>query len=302
MKNPSWTKERIRDKQGIDALADHILTRTPKHSFSSIEEIYVSIVNRNQKALGNWINGYEYLTKAVYQKLIKRDGYLKFPETKNFKLVDTPQIERLDTDNGRFYRTPSGLIVPSVTTVLSTYENKKLEDLERKIGSERMAELRSRGAKRGDGFHKAVESLLEGKEELPKNLISKELYLKAKSTIEKNVSDPLLIEQQLWSEDLQVAGTLDLIAEWNGKLSLIDWKTASYKKAKDEIETYYMQTFMYTYMIHERIGIKLDQIVIFIAVEDEDPQIFITTPNEHAKKTVAFLQEYRQKNTFVYQE
>jgi genome maintenance exonuclease 1 len=165
-----------------------------------------------------------------------------------------------------------------------------------------MERLRKRGGRRGDGFHSAVEALLKGTEEPPKNLIALDLYRSSKPLIQKHVSNPLLIEQQLWSEDLEVAGTLDLLADWDGVPSLIDWKTSSYKKAEDEIETYFMQTFMYNYMLYERVDLMIKQIVIFIAVEHDDPQIFITTPNKHAKKTIKFLQEYRKTNRFQYIE
>jgi genome maintenance exonuclease 1 len=83
------------------------------------------------------------------------------------------------------------------------------------------------------------------------------------------------LETPLWSDHLQVAGTVDCIAEFQGKLSVIDFKTSSKPKDRDDIHNYFMQTAAYAVAFEERTGIPIGRLVIIMAVDSDDPRWFI---------------------------
>ena len=83
------------------------------------------------------------------------------------------------------------------------------------------------------------------------------------------------LETPLYSDHLQVAGTVDCIADFQGKLSVIDFKTASKPKDRDDIYNYFMQTAAYAVAFEERTGIPIGRLVIIMAVENDDPRLFI---------------------------
>ena len=79
----------------------------------------------------------------------------------------------------------------------------------------------------------------------------------------------------MFSDLLRVAGTTDCIADYNGQLSIIDFKTSRRPKKEEWIDDYYMQTFAYKLMFEEMTGIEIKQIVILVAcVESFDVQVF----------------------------
>jgi genome maintenance exonuclease 1 len=91
-----------------------------------------------------------------------------------------------------------------------------------------------------------------------------------------NINNIHCLETQLYSDHLQVAGTVDCIAEYKGRLSIIDFKTASREKQRDDIHSYFMQTSAYAVMFEERTGIPIDRLVILIAVDDKpDCSVFV---------------------------
>ena len=118
----------------------------------------------------------------------------------------------------------------------------------------------------------------------------KQLFLQLKPEIDKNIGKIYAIEQPLYSDELQVAGRVDLIAEWNGKLSIIDYKTSSKFKDENDIQNYFMQCTAYAIMFEERTGIPIDDIVIAVSVESENtPQIFCRKKKDYIEQLKYFV-------------
>ena len=89
------------------------------------------------------------------------------------------------------------------------------------------------------------------------------------------------MEIPLYSDQLKVAGTADCIAEYNGKLSVIDFKTSKKPKKEGWIEDYYIQAFFYAIAFFERTGVIPEQVVIMIAVRDVfEVQVFKKSMDE----------------------
>jgi ATP-dependent helicase/DNAse subunit B len=102
-------------------------------------------------------------------------------------------------------------------------------------------------------------------------------------------------EAPLYSERLSVAGRVDCIAEWDGVLSIIDYKTSRRPKKIEYVQGYFIQESVYAACFFERTGVPIKQIVTVIAVDDNEPQVFIEQTMNHLHKFVALREKYREK-------
>jgi ATP-dependent exoDNAse (exonuclease V) beta subunit len=186
-------------------------------------------------------------------------------------------IERVDTPSGRRYKTPEGNLYPSVTTIFSVDESPHLNEWRERVGAEEADKVTKRAAMRGTYIHSQIEYYLKG-EQAPADPIKKmfygELFKSIVPVIEK-IGDVHALETPLYSDELQVAGTVDCIGFWDGKLSVIDFKTSSGKKDKDSIPNYWMQTAAYAKMWEERTGVVVEDLVILMTVDEEEPLVFV---------------------------
>jgi genome maintenance exonuclease 1 len=122
------------------------------------------------------------------------------------------------------------------------------------------------------------------------------MFNQVKKVLDEHVDDIVGCELTLASDDLKVAGSCDLIALYDGKLSIIDYKTSSKNKMKDWIESYFLQTVLYSYMLWEMTGMMAKQCVIIIAVEEEaEAQVFIVKPREYLEKAAALCRAYHHQ-------
>lgn len=180
-------------------------------------------------------------------------------------------IQRIDSEYGRRYRTPEGNVYESATTWLGRIgDTTWLSEWKERVGEAEAEKITRRAAKRGTTLHENVENYLSNKGE-PKNLniIDKSLFKPFKVLLDKSVNNIRALEYPLYSDTLQLAGTVDIIADYNSELSIIDVKSAKARKNKENISSYFLQTAIYSYMIEERYKIKIDKLVIIIALDHE---------------------------------
>jgi genome maintenance exonuclease 1 len=97
----------------------------------------------------------------------------------------------------------------------------------------------------------------------------------------------------MWSERIGLAGRVDLIAEWEGKLSVIDFKTSKRLKTEDKIQDYFAQCVAYAMMYEERVGAPIDQIVVLMAVESEQPLIFVKETKDYVDTLYEHIEFYK---------
>lgn len=187
---------------------------------------------------------------------------------------DLPKLER-DTapDGTRVYKTPSGKAYPSVTTVTGLHTAKGIAEWRRRVGEEEANRVSSRASSRGTRIHSNCESYLLG-ESFEPNMFDAEMFNSIKFWLD-DIDNIHCLETPLWSDFLQVAGTVDCIADFQGKLSVIDFKTSSKPKDRDDIHQYFMQTAAYAVAFEERTGIPIGRLVIIMAVDNDDPRLFI---------------------------
>jgi ATP-dependent exoDNAse (exonuclease V) beta subunit len=170
------------------------------------------------------------------------------------------KIERIDTEHGRFYKTPEG-IFPSVTTVLASLPNPELDAWKKSIGEENAKEISSKATKNGTRLHSFCEDYLNGKN--PKlDIFDKESYKGL--TKHLDLIQPIAIEEQLYSSKLRVAGTLDCVGKYSNELCIIDFKTTSKIKHDGEFDSYWLQTAAYSVMVFERMNLVVPNLLIIM--------------------------------------
>ena len=74
---------------------------------------------------------------------------------------------------------------------------------------------------------------------------------------------------------------MDCIAEYDGVLSIIDFKTSTSERKDSYNENYYIQASAYAEMFEERTGHAINQIVILVVTEDGVVQEFIKDKTEY---------------------
>lgn len=192
----------------------------------------------------------------------------------NFIHHDFPTLER-DTapDGTRVYLTPSGKRYPSVTTVTSLHNAEGIAKWRMRVGPEEAARVSAKASARGTRIHSLCESYLRN-EVCEPDLFDQELFGSITPWL-GDIDNIHALETPLFSNFLQVAGTVDCIGEFQGKLSVIDFKTSSKPKDRDDIYNYFMQTAAYSVAFEEMTGIPIGRLVIIMAVENDDPRLFI---------------------------
>lgn len=208
------------------------------------------------------------------------------------------ELESTTTDKGRVYRVPGGELYPSITTVLSAYNKKAIMEWRQRVGEEKANEISRKASGRGTKLHNTVEKYLlnEMTDMKLKTMMPdiKEMFFDMRKIIDENIGNIYGIEQPLYSHKLRLAGRCDCIAEWNGELAIVDWKTASRTKDKDHIQNYFMQATAYAEMFEERTGRSIDTIVVVIAVQSELPQLFVENKTKYLVPFIEYNERYQR--------
>lgn len=217
-----------------------------------------------------------------------------------FEHVKLPQLQfdlnAETTDSGRLYTTPEGNKYKSITTVLSNYNKKAIYEWRQAVGEEYANIVSRKAASRGTKVHKICEDYINNEiSELKMQMLMpdmKELFFKIKPDIDESVGKVYAQEQALYSDKYRIAGRVDLIAEWNGKLSVIDFKTSTKQKDEEDIQNYFMQCTAYALMFAERTGIWIDDIVVVIATEEGSAQIFEKQIHDYRQPLLVYVDKY----------
>lgn len=217
---------------------------------------------------------------------------------KDFKLdmLEFAHLNRIDGETARLYETPTGERYPSVTTVLGKMSDKTaLNEWRKRVGDKEANRVSARAASRGTSIHNTCEKYILGEEidtSMPHNMM---IFRQIKMILDDKVDNIRATECTLFSHHLQIAGTCDLIADYDGRLSIIDYKTSTKRKRKDWIEGYFLQASLYAYMLWEMTGIGVKDIVIVIGVDDElEGQVFVERPSRYIEKAADLVRSYHQ--------
>jgi genome maintenance exonuclease 1 len=185
--------------------------------------------------------------------------------------IQLPKLEKVTLESGtRYYVTPAGAKYPSVTTVISKRKKEQLKEWRERVGEEAAKEISKAASARGNTFHTNCEQYLNKE---PVTASIGDMFDRFTPHLDC-INDIVCLEQHLYSDALRVAGQVDCIAMYKGKLSVIDFKTSSKFKRKEWIWDYFMQATAYSYMYEERTGIAVSDLVILITCETGEVQVF----------------------------
>lgn len=202
------------------------------------------------------------------------------------------ELSAVTLPDGRLYTVPSGEKYASITTVLGSYSKVHIDAWKERVGEEEAKRVGGLAARRGESLHLICEKYL--KNELSDFQIKtmmpniKQLFIQLRPYFDKSMGTIYALEQPLYSTKMRIAGRVDCIAEWNGVLSVIDFKTSTNEKYEQDIENYFMQCSAYCQMFEDITGIVIEDIVVAIAVEQGHAQVF----ERKKTKYVPQLQKY----------
>jgi len=224
---------------------------------------------------------------------------------KKFRFISgLPELKQLpveEIDGKRFYVSPNGNKLPSVTTVLGYFKKQSIMEWRKRVGEDEANRISGRAANRGTKFHTMMEKYLLGNDTLFENVMPdmKQAFNDIKNTIDR-IDNIHYIESPLWSEKLGLAGRTDVIAEFDGVPSIIDFKTSLKEKREDWIQNYFEQGTAYSLMYKERVGQAIDQIVIIISVDGQsEPQTFVKSASDYVDALIKKVWLYKKEQANV---
>ena len=208
--------------------------------------------------------------------------------------LDLKPLEREHIDGVRYYKIPDEeelIKMVSITSVTSHFNKEIFINWRKRVGNEEADRITKAATKRGTDMHTLTENYLYNKNlpEVPP--ISEFLFKIAKGELNK-INNIYALEGPLYSRQLGVAGTVDCIAEYDGELAIIDFKTSKKPKPREWIEHYFVQAMAYGCMLYEMHNISIKKLVIIMACENGECKIY----EEYDKsKYIKLLGEYIRK-------
>ena len=201
-------------------------------------------------------------------------------------------------DGKRYYTLPDGTRLPSVTTVLGAQKKQGIMEWRKRVGEEEANRVSKKATSRGTDMHTLCEKYLNNETKL--SLMEGirpdafEMFVSLKPLLNR-INNIHYQEQALWSTKLDMAGRTDCIAEFDGVLSSIDFKSSAKIKQLAHIEDYFWQTSAYALMYEELVGNPINQLVILMAVEDGPPLLFIQKKEDHIHGLVKAINFYKEQ-------
>ena len=206
---------------------------------------------------------------------------------------EIPKIKQINVDGVRHYETPDGTFI-SITSLLKAYTPKGILEWRESVGDDIANYVMRNATARGNKVHKIIENCLSNKPETDlignHGVLAAGLFQLMIPALDK-IDQIRGLEQAVYSKRLGVAGRIDCVAEYDGKLSTIDFKTASRKR--DEVnENYLVQATFYTLAWEECTNEKIDQIVILTVTEDGTLDVHKDNPSLYVEKLEKMIEEY----------
>lgn len=214
------------------------------------------------------------------------------------QFLDLPDLQT-KTINGKRHYHVDGEYFPSVTTVLSVKEEgAALKAWKERLGPEKAAAHMKRSAERGDRLHNILEAYVLNQDIDYKRLMGStaELFNQIKPVLDENLGTVYAIERPLYSKKLGVAGRVDVIADWKGKPSIIDFKGSDRPKKKEWIDGYFMQESLYSYMTYEQKDLFVPQLVTLVASPElQAAQVFEERAADWLPKALKLVEQFYEQ-------
>ena len=177
-------------------------------------------------------------------------------------LKEEVDLQAETIEGTRFYKVPSGKLYPSITSVTSFYGRQKFIEWRKRVGDEEANKITKVATEKGTRFHDLVEKYMlnENVDDHKPLPTTKFLFLAAKPYLDR-INNIHALEKSLYSDYLGLAGRVDCIAEYEGELAVIDFKTSKKIKPEEWIENYFVQEVAYACMYYEMTGIPVKKLI-----------------------------------------
>lgn len=206
-------------------------------------------------------------------------------------------------EEGRRYVTPSGIKYPSITTVLGHFTKQSILDWRKRVGEEEANKISARAAGRGTSLHTICERYIDNEEDYFGKAMPhvRGMFNSIKPILDGRIGLVYMQEVPLYSDHLRLAGRVDLIAEFDGVPSIIDFKTSSRIKEAESITDYYEQESAYAVMFEERTKIPVVNLVTIMAVENSNtPLVFKEHRDNHVDNLIHKIRLYEKEKGISY--
>jgi|TARA_R110000744_G_scaffold66153_3_gene135223 genome maintenance exonuclease 1 len=227
--------------------------------------------------------------------------------------VTLTEMTAVTTDTGRQYMTPEGVNLPSITTVLSILSRDSIAKWRARVGEKEANRISYRASTRGTSVHEICEKYVNNDPDWNKYMAINpdngemkmtkrtpdliDSFLKMKPILDERLTTVYAQEAPLYSTHLGVAGRVDCVGIFDGKLSIIDYKTAMKPKRLDWIKNYFMQESAYAIMWEERTGMPITQLVTIISVDNHEPQVFVEHRDNWVRPLRDTIAQYNEENS-----
>ena len=213
------------------------------------------------------------------------------------------ELEANQIDGVRYYTLPSGKKAPSITSITSFYNRQIFMNWRKKVGEETANKITKVSTDRGTRFHDLVEKYLLNQDidtidgVLP---TTKALFIAAKDSLD-NINNIHALEKPLYSEYFGIAGRVDCIAEYNGELAIIDFKTSKKIKPEKWLENYFVQETAYACMYYEMTGTAVEKIVTLMVADNGDVKVYEKrNKGEYIKLLTRYIRKFVDHKTGEY--
>ena len=190
-------------------------------------------------------------------------------------LKEEVDLEAQTIDGTRFYKVPSGKMYPSITSVTSFYNREIFINWRKKVGNAEADRITKESTARGTAYHDVVEHYMKNGDIKDLKILPfiKFLFLQSKKNLDR-INNIHALEKSLYSDYLGLAGRVDCIAEYDGELAVIDFKTSKKIKPEEWIENYFVQETAYACMYYEMTGIPVKKLITIMVAENGECKVY----------------------------
>ena len=208
------------------------------------------------------------------------------------------ELEKKEQNGIRLYNLPNGDWVPSITSVTSFYNRQIFVKWRERVGIEEANRITKRATARGTDFHQVCQDYLENKELNWNDYqpLTKFMFHHAKPYLDK-INNIHAIERTLYSQYFGLAGRVDCIAEYEGELAVIDFKTSDKIKPEAWIENYFVQEMFYASAYYEMTGNSIKKLITLMVTPGGEVEVFDKrNKGDYIKLLVRYIKEFVHHN------
>ncbi len=209
------------------------------------------------------------------------------------------ELEKKETRGIRLYNLPNGEWVPSITSVTSFYNRQIFADWRKRVGIEEANRITKKATTRGTDFHEAAQAYLENRDMVWEDYLPATRFMFHHATpYLDRINNIHAIERTLYSEYYGLAGRVDCIAEYDGELAVIDFKTSEKIKPEKWLENYFVQEMFYAAAYYELTQIPVKKLITIMVTPGGEVKVFDKrNKGDYIKLLVRYIKEFVSHNT-----